>query len=67
MINFNEIKRFVSYIAVGMVTVMFVFTMLVLEVSPFIAIFIGFFISLVMGFFVFCCFFKHVYKDYFRC
>jgi len=50
MINFNEIKRFVSYIAVGMVTVMFVFTMLVLEVSPFIAIFIGFFISLVMGF-----------------
>jgi len=50
MINFNEIKRLVSYIAVGMVTVMSVFAMLVLEVSPFIAIFIGFFISLVMGF-----------------
>jgi len=48
--NLKEIKRFVSYIAVGMVTVMSVFAMLVLEVSPFIAIFIGFFISLVMGF-----------------
>lgn len=49
MINFNEIKRLVSYIAVGMVTVMSVFAMLVLKVSPFIAIFIGFFISLAIG------------------
>jgi len=49
MINVNEIKRLVSYVTVGLVTVMSVFALLVLNVSPFIAIFFGFFVSLAIG------------------
>lgn len=50
MVNFAEIKRFVSYFAVAMVSVMSIFGMLVLEFPPFIAVFFGFFVSLAISF-----------------
>ena len=50
MINLVEIKRLVSYVASGLVSIMIIFALIMLEMNPFIALLFGFVVSLVISF-----------------
>ena len=50
LINLMEIKRLVSYVASGLVSIMIIFAMIALQINPFIALLFGFIVSLVISF-----------------